>query len=186
MRAALVTMMILAAGCGTAGAEDQRGPVEPVSGSRLVVQAWEGADGSRLPVGLFDRELGVRCEPRLAADGVTRCLPVGARSLSEVRSDHDLWVDEARTIPAWSADPELGYSATWPMEGDTLHPRYCDLPRAPRIILGPSDVWCGPTAYEVVEISEGFDRWGPVEGDWLRTTGAEIPPDAFVEMTLSR
>lgn len=49
------------------------------SGERLQIRpiVYEGDDGSIIHMGeeIFDTELGVVCEPMLAADGVVRCLP---------------------------------------------------------------------------------------------------------------
>jgi len=62
-----------------ASADDS--PSESKSGSRLQIRpiVYEGDDGSVIRMGeeIFDTELGVVCEPGLAADGVMRCLPKG-------------------------------------------------------------------------------------------------------------
>lgn len=185
MQAMMIVMsLMLAAGCGAAGAEDQRGPVEPVSGSRLVVEAWDGADGSRLPVGLYDRELGVRCAPGLAADGVTRCLPVGAVPFEEVERHTDVWADSSRSTPAWATDLDLGFY--WmPQEGDV--PSFlCIRGVYQRLAVRRQGTTCGAEFFEVVDVLEAHAEWGPTDPEGIVTIGAEIPPSRFVEMTLTR
>lgn len=51
----------------------------PESGSRLKVQTISGSDGSANVIagGFYDSELEETCYPGRAADGVTRCLPMG-------------------------------------------------------------------------------------------------------------
>lgn len=57
-------------------------PVPPahadtISGSRLKARTWSGADGSRIwvPERFYDSTMLSDCKPKLAADGVLRCLP---------------------------------------------------------------------------------------------------------------
>jgi hypothetical protein len=45
------------------------------SGQRLRFVAATGVDGSSLRLNLWDTELEMSCYPRIAADGVPRCLP---------------------------------------------------------------------------------------------------------------
>lgn len=79
---------------GVAGATGPTGPTGPAgppgasdvptSGSRIIVrqQVMVGADGTRAAptFGFFDTSLNVACTLRLAADGVTRCLPSSTQS----------------------------------------------------------------------------------------------------------
>jgi hypothetical protein len=48
------------------------------SGTRLKVQYYVGADGSKQAAGMFDSQLNVQCYFGKASDGKTRCLPVPA------------------------------------------------------------------------------------------------------------
>lgn len=62
---------------GVNGAEGPQGPpgVGYANGSRLLVRGIAYEDGARMPLRLFDSELGVSCELRTASDGSSRCLP---------------------------------------------------------------------------------------------------------------
>lgn len=46
------------------------------SGSRLKLKFWEGSDGSRQWIGLFDAELKTSCSPTRGSDAKDRCLPL--------------------------------------------------------------------------------------------------------------
>jgi hypothetical protein len=52
------------------------------SGSRLKVQYYAGADGSKAFAGMYDSQRNEACSFVTAADGSTRCLPVAAPSAS--------------------------------------------------------------------------------------------------------
>lgn len=181
MRLTVAAVMLLAA-CGVATADDGRGPIEPVSGSRLKVRHWTGADGSRLPVGLYDAELGVDCAPRMAADGKVRCLPVGLVETSEIYRLAEAYSDLEAGTPAWSSDPSTG-GPWWPMVGDPIPSEFaCYFAPTPRLVMDGSDI-CGHLVYEVIDIEEAYidGDLQPVEG--MRTIGPEVPPTRFVEMT---
>jgi len=45
------------------------------SGTRLKLQYYAGADGSKQTAGMFDSQLNVQCYFGKASDGTTRCLP---------------------------------------------------------------------------------------------------------------
>lgn len=72
----LLPLLVLA--CGTSGApeaapeSDQR--ITP--GTRLHERVLLGDDGSEISLGLWDDRAGIPCEPRKAADGQMRCLPL--------------------------------------------------------------------------------------------------------------
>jgi hypothetical protein len=60
----------------------------PGSGTRIGLDAWEGADGSRwCRAALVDRELDADCGIGVAADGELRCVPYGVGYHSRVFTD---------------------------------------------------------------------------------------------------
>lgn len=66
------------------------------SGSRLKARKLTGADGSEQYIGWYDSERGENCSFRVAADGVTRCLP-------EAR-EANYWLDSSCTMtPVYKA-----------------------------------------------------------------------------------
>jgi hypothetical protein len=67
---------------GTPGEQGPAGKSVAVSGERLRARWYVGADGARQFAGWYDSELDFECSFALAADGLTRCLPV-----SDVRAD---------------------------------------------------------------------------------------------------
>lgn len=73
------------------------------SGERLQIRpiVYEGDDGSIIHMGeeIFDTELGVVCEPMLAADGVVRCLPKQRFHEGVMH-----YADADCTVPAYSID----------------------------------------------------------------------------------
>lgn len=189
----MILGLILAA-CGVAGADDGRGPLEARSGSRLKVRYWEGADGSRLPVGLYDTELGLDCEPMLTSDGVYRCLPTGLVHAPEYPSDPEkqCWADEEMTKLAWDGGGEPGVCGTWiPMEAGRDTDLYC-IPVAPKMVLSGYGSPCGTGVFEVVEIDRvwAWDGWAQ-EWAWqdafppVYTLGPMIPFENFVEIKVT-
>src|SRR5690606_20629684 len=84
-----------------ASADDS--PSESKSGSRLQIRpiVYEGDDGSVIRMGeeIFDTELGVVCEPMLAADGVVRCLPK-----QRFYEGAAYYADADCTVPAYTID----------------------------------------------------------------------------------
>ena len=79
------------------------GDTVSTSGSRLQIRpiVYDGDDGSVIRMGeeIFDTELGVVCEPMLAADGVVRCLPK-QRFYEGVA----YYADADCTVPAYTID----------------------------------------------------------------------------------
>src|SRR5690554_3359090 len=73
------------------------------SGERLQIRpiVYEGDDGSVIRMGeeIFDTELGVVCEPMLAADGVVRCLPK-----QRFYEGFAHYADADCTVPAYAID----------------------------------------------------------------------------------
>lgn len=73
------------------------------SGERLQIRpiVYEGDDGSVIRMGeeIFDTELGVVCEPMLAADGVMRCLPK-----QRFYEGGMYYADADCTVPAYTID----------------------------------------------------------------------------------
>ena len=73
------------------------------SGERLQIRpiVYEGDDGSVIRMGeeIFDTELGVVCEPGLAADGVMRCLPK-----QRFYEGGTYYADADCTVPAYTID----------------------------------------------------------------------------------
>src|SRR5690554_6860725 len=88
-----------------ASADDS--PSESKSGSRLQIRpiVYEGDDGSVIRMGeeIFDTELGVVCEPMLAADGVVRCLPKSPLTAGGID-----FADSDCTVPATYARDSCG------------------------------------------------------------------------------
>src|SRR5690554_4757245 len=77
------------------------------SGERLQIRpiVYEGDDGSIIRMGeeIFDTELGVVCEPMLAADGVMRCLPKSPLTAGGID-----FADSDCTVPATYARDSCG------------------------------------------------------------------------------
>lgn len=77
-------------GTGTQGPAGVTGPTGPqgpagtagdstvTSGTRLKLYYYQSGDGMQAPIpgAFYDSTLGIECSPQIAADGVTRCLPV--------------------------------------------------------------------------------------------------------------
>lgn len=112
LRLPVVLLVALAAACG--GRVDGAPPPDRLvpgavakSGSRLRLRVLEASDGSRVPIGFHDAELGVDCSPRADRDGVVRCLPVAVST--------DGFADAACSVraftPASSACPVRRYVA---------------------------------------------------------------------------
>lgn len=141
------------------------------SGSRLQIRpiVYEGDDGSVIRMGeeIFDTELGVVCEPMLAADGVVRCLPKGiVRSRSWAT-----FVDENCS--------DLG-TALWQEECESEY-----------ILMHAEDIFsCLPAErYEVYRIGDkSVPIYSGVPGVFCNSAdsvGRElilVPPDAMVRL----
>lgn len=86
---------------GPAGAEGPAGYSPLASGTRIKARVGTTADGAKMFLGWFDAERGVDCEFLKAADGQTRCLPVGP----SVQAGK-LFSDSACTTPVIRWEPE--------------------------------------------------------------------------------
>lgn len=85
MRVASLLCLVALATCGAdPGPGESVGGGAAVSGARLKLQFLEGADGSRLPQGLWDAERNEACEPMVDEAGTTRCFPRSTASTATI------------------------------------------------------------------------------------------------------
>ena len=165
-------------GAADGGAADHGAiPPPPVrdglrSGRRLKILYAQGLvrsvpDGSQIPVGLRDEELGAHCYEREAADGKRRCVPEGAETSS-------FYADAACTVPLYAVPvclPTMKYTRTDVGCGVEVH-------RAVPFVLGmnvyrPSGLACDTVP--VTAFHKGYVWY--VAGD-------RVPPEDLVEIAL--
>ena len=132
------------------------------SGERLQIRpiVYEGDDGSVIRMGeeIFDTELGVVCEPMLAADGVVRCLP---------REDSFFH------LPSLFADPNCTKLTVARMSGCDDVPAFATIGSAAEC---PSGDRSGQV-YRLMEKSQGFLKTGD---SCLPYTGENGDIDVFL------
>lgn len=125
-----VTTSTTSSGSGGAGGGNARGggganeePFGFASGERLRVRYYEGSDGSRQPLGLYDTQQNVLCQPKGTATGV-RCIPVsepGEYSYGGYFAN-DTCTQPAIAVPAGCSPPQ--YAVVSIQQGSACSPSY--------------------------------------------------------------
>lgn len=148
-----------------------RAPGEAAARLRAYELHAEGF--TRITRALHDAERGVDCDLLDTADGV-RCVPKG------------IVVDEVTFFA------DAGCTTPLPVWQETV-PQACPPPSPPTVLLQPTAVDACTSHVRVFEIGEpvamaytgapdACTPYTPAEGELLHPLGAEIAPDAFVEL----
>jgi hypothetical protein len=162
------------------------------AGSRLRPMYYQGADGSRMARGNFwDSTRGEECSFVLAADGVIRCLPIQGAAQASYQTLHvdTECTSKALVAPSCAAKPRYALEVfgltDCKNDGNAIR-LYAVGAEVPFEALYTNNA---PPTYSgcVVAKGNGYDNspGSAFDGLTFFERGAEIPPTAFIDGTIT-
>ncbi|HTB71956.1 MAG TPA: hypothetical protein VK762_01870 [Polyangiaceae bacterium] len=148
---------------------------DPVSGSRLKTQYWNGADGSKQAMsGFYDSMLGETCYPSTASDGQMRCMP----GMAGVSSFGDSGCTQSLALV-------VGCGTTPKYASQSVAATACNRPQTTYYALGSP--FNGSMYYSGTPASCTGTPVSALtaEGYSLYTLGAQVPASTFVAITVT-